>query len=414
MEIVKGVNLHLIKNESLKTVQLKCRFSGDLSQKTVARRVLVAQMLETACKAYPTNRDLRKKLASLYGASLSTNIVTKGSTHCVDIDCSVISDAYRFEENSLLEELLNVLKELLFNPLVTTEQYQPASFELEKQNAIAAIDTENEDVFFLSDQQLKRQFFKDSCQSLSTLTTKELLEKENSFTAYQEFQRMLNHDHIDIFLVGNFDDYQVIKVFHQFPFKERTLDLSLTYHQDYVNVISEQLDQKDSHQTVITLGYHLPFVYDDDEMAALAVYNALLGDLPTSKLFVNVREKKGLAYAIGSYYDAFSQLFTIYAGTQKEMKSLTLNLMLKQVKELRLGKFSKADLEQAKTALKNQLLMTQDSPKHLMELVYNAYYFSRDNNIDRLLTEIDNVCKPSVVKVAKKIKLQAVHTLEGR
>lgn len=414
MEIVKGVNLHLIKNESLKTVQLKCRFSGDLNQKTVARRVLVAQMLETACKAYPTNRDLRKKLASLYGASLSTNIVTKGSTHCVDIDCSVISGAYRFEENSLLEELLNVLKELLFNPLVTTEQYQPASFELEKQNVIAAIDTEKEDVFFLSDQQLKRQFFKDSCQSLSTLTTKELLEKENSFTAYQEFQRMLNHDHIDIFLVGNFDDYQVIKIFHQFPFKERTLDLSLTYHQDYVNVISEQLDQKDSQQTVITLGYHLPFVYDDDEMAALAVYNALLGDLPTSKLFVNVREKKGLAYAIGSYYDAFSQLFTIYAGTQKEMKSLTLNLMLKQVKELRLGKFSKADLEQAKTALKNQLLMTQDSPKHLMELAYNAYYFSRDNSIDRLLTEIDNVCKSSVVKVAKKIKLQAVHTLEGR
>lgn len=414
MEIVKGVNLHLIKNESLKTVQLKCRFSGHLNQKTVARRVLVAQMLETACKAYPTNRDLRKKLASLYGASLSTNIVTKGSTHCVDIDCSVISDTYRFEENSLLEELLNVLKELLFNPLVTTEQYQPAGFELEKQNVIAAIDTENEDVFFISDQQLKRQFFKDSCQSLSTLTTKELLEKENSFTAYQEFQRMLNHDHIDIFLVGNFDDYQVIKIFHQFPFKERTLDLSLTYHQDYVNVISEQLDQKDSQQTVITLGYHLPFVYDDDEMAALAVYNGLLGDLPTSKLFVNVREKKGLAYAIGSYYDAFSQLFTIYAGTQKEMKSLTLNLMLKQVKELRLGKFSKADLEQAKTALKNQLLMTQDSPKHLMELAYNAYYFSRDNNIDRLLTEIDNVCKPSVVKVAKKIKLQVVHTLEGR
>lgn len=414
MEIVKGVNLHLIKNESLKTVHVKCRFSGHLNLKTIARRVLVAQMLETASKSYPTNRELRKTLASLYGASLSTNVVTKGYTHCVDIDCSVISDSYSFESNSLLADLLGVLKEILFNPLITTEQYQPNSFELEKQNAIAAIDTENEDVFFQADQELKRQFFNDYCQSLSTLTTKELLEKETSFTAYQEFQRMLQNDRIDIFIVGDFDDYEVIKIFHQFPFKERNTNLSLLYRQEFVNVISERLDQKESQQTVLTIAYHMPFTYGDDEMASVAIYNALLGDLPTSKLFVNVREKKGLAYAIGSHYDSFSQLFTVYAGIQKSTKSNALKLILKQIKELRLGKFSKSDLEQAKSALKNQLLTAQDYPKQLMEQAYHGHYFKRNNSVDNLLTEVDKVSKESVITVAKNLKLQAIYTLEGR
>lgn len=414
MEIVKGVNLHLIKNESLKTVQVKCRFSGYLDKKNVARRVLVAQMLETASKAYPTNRHLRKKLASLYGASLSTNVMTKGYTHCVDIDASVISDAYSFESHSLLEELLDVFKEILFNPLITTEQYQPASFELEKQNVMAAIDTENEDLFYVADQELKRQFFNDDCQALSTLTTKELLEKENSFTTYQEFQRMLQHDQIDIFIVGDFDDYEVIKIFHQFPFKERHLDLTLLYKQDYTNVISEYLEQKESKQSILTIGYHLPFSYGDKEMVSVAVYNALLGELPTSKLFVNVREKKGLAYAIGSHYDSFSQLFTIYAGIQKANKTLALRLILKQTKELRLGKMTKDEIEQAKIVLKNQLLAAQDYPKQSIELAYHRHYFNRDNSLDNLLTEIDNVSKDSIVAVAKRMKLQAIYTLEGR
>ncbi|MDY4760747.1 EF-P 5-aminopentanol modification-associated protein YfmF [Streptococcus thoraltensis] len=413
MEIVKGVNLHLIKNESLKTVQVKCRFSGYLDKKNVARRVLVAQMLETASKAYPTNRDLRKKLASLYGASLSTNVVTKGYTHCIDIDASVISDVYSFESHSLLEELLEVFKEILFNPLITTEQYQSASFELEKQNVMAAIDTENEDLFHIADQELKGQFFNDDCQALSTLTTKELLQKENSFTAYQEFQRMLQHDQIDIFIVGDFDDYEVIKTLHQFPFKDRHLDLSLSYKQDYTNVISKYLEKKDSKQSVLTIGYHMPFTYGDKEMASIAVYNALLGELPTSKLFVNVREKKGLAYAIGSHYDSFSQLFTIYAGIQKVNKSLALRLILKQTKELRLGKFTKAEIEQAKVVLKNRLLAAQDYPKQAIELAYHSHYFNRDNSIDNLLTEVDSVNKESIVSVAQRLKLQAIYTLEG-
>lgn len=413
MEIVKGVNAHLIKNKSFKTVQIKCRFSGYLDQKNVARRVLVAQMLETACQKYPTNRDLRKKLASLYGASLSTNVITKGHVHCLDIDCSVISDACSFEEDSLLQQLLDLLKEMLFKPLIRIEQYQPASFDLEKTNLMAAIDTEDEDVFHLADQALKHLFFKDPCQALSTLTTKELLAEEDAFTAYQEFQRMLHHDLIDIFIVGDFEDDVIIDTLKSFPFKERHLTLSLTYKQPYTNIISESLVPKDSKQSVLTLGYYMPFSYGDEAMASVAVYNALLGELPTSKLFVTVREKKGLAYAIGSHYDAFSQLFSIYAGIQKADKTLALRLILKQTKELRLGQFTKSELDQAKLTLKNQLLAAQDYPKQLIELTYHRHHCDRKNTIDSLLTEIDKVSKDSVIGVAKALKLQVIHILEG-
>ena len=54
MKLVEGVELHLIKSEKFKMNHLTFRFSGDFSQKTVARRVLVAQILATANAEYPT------------------------------------------------------------------------------------------------------------------------------------------------------------------------------------------------------------------------------------------------------------------------------------------------------------------------------------------------------------------------
>ncbi|HEK9600375.1 TPA: insulinase family protein, partial [Streptococcus equi subsp. equi] len=73
MKLIQGVQLHLIKNKTFKTNQITFRFSGDLNQKTVAKRVLVAQMLATANDTYPTAKQFREKLAQMYGASLSTH-----------------------------------------------------------------------------------------------------------------------------------------------------------------------------------------------------------------------------------------------------------------------------------------------------------------------------------------------------
>ncbi|MGV3240973.1 hypothetical protein ACEF17_12925 [Streptococcus hyovaginalis] len=87
----------------MKTLHIKSRFRGQLRSKTVARRALVAQMLETATMTYPTNQDFRLALANLFGASLATTLVTKGKTHCLNINCSVISDGYSFEYQSIVE-----------------------------------------------------------------------------------------------------------------------------------------------------------------------------------------------------------------------------------------------------------------------------------------------------------------------
>ena len=73
----------------------------------------------------------------------------------------------------------------------------------------------------------------------------ELVEAETSFTAYQEFQSMLTRDRIDIFMVGEFDDYQVLQALHRFPLEGRQVDLQFSYSQP----LCQRCERKDRTET---------------------------------------------------------------------------------------------------------------------------------------------------------------------
>ena len=94
MELVKGVNLHFLQSKKFKTNKIKVRFSAPLDENTVASRVLVACMMETANKKYPTSQLFREKLASLYGVELSTSVSKRGHIHYVDLNISFVRDAF--------------------------------------------------------------------------------------------------------------------------------------------------------------------------------------------------------------------------------------------------------------------------------------------------------------------------------
>ena len=101
MELVSGVDLHFITSKKFKTNRIKMRFSAPMSTDTIAGRVLVASMLETANEIYPTSQIFRERLATLYGANFSTGLSRRGLIHYVDLNISFVSDAFLSRKNTL-------------------------------------------------------------------------------------------------------------------------------------------------------------------------------------------------------------------------------------------------------------------------------------------------------------------------
>lgn len=413
MEIAKGVQLHLIKTKQFKSNHIRFRFSGNFDKKTVAKRVLVAQMLVTANATYPTAQKFRAKLANSYGASVSTNVSTIGKVHIVDIDLSFIQDNLAPRGEKVLEEMIDFLHDMLFKPLVSVAQYQTKTFDLEKGNLIHYLEANREDAFYSSSLTLKSMFYNDSDLQESKYGQVELLKRETAYTAYQEFQKMLTGDQLDIFILGDFDDYRMIQLFNKFPLEDRKKKLTFNYDQRHQRIIKKRIARKDTNQSVLQLGYHFFFPTNERFYAILLVTNGLLGAFSHSQLFTEIREKEGLAYSIASQFDWPTGFFNIYAGIDKKNLIKTVRLINKQLTAIKLGKISPELLNQTKKMLITNIRLSKDNPKSWMDEVYHETYISPGHNRNSLIESINYVYKDDVSLIAKYIRLQAIYFWEG-
>lgn len=260
----------------------------------------------------------------------------------------------------------------------------------------------------------KELFYLNKELQVSKYGTAELITKETAYTSYQEFHKMLNEDQIDIFVLGDFDDYRVVQLLHQFPFDARKKKLDFFYLQDAVNIIKESIEKKDINQSILQLAYHFPLVFGQREYYALVVLNGLLGSFAHSRFFTKIREEKGLAYSIGCRFDVYTGLFDVYAGIDSQNRTKTLQLIVKELNDIKMGRFSGQLMKKTKLMLINNALLSEDYSKNMIEMTYMASYIDPSYSIKHWIDEIDKVSKVDIIKVANLLKLQTVYFLEGK
>lgn len=415
MELVKGVNLHFLQSKKFKTNKIKVRFSAPLDENTVAARVLVACMMETANKKYPTSQLFREKLASLYGVELSTSVSKRGHVHYVDLNISFVRDAFLSKKNVLIDEILDILETILFSPLTNEDRFDSETFEVEKKNTISDLESEIEEPYYYAHGQLNQLFFEDETIGMSRLGKVELVKQETAQSSLSYFHQMLTSDTIDFFFIGEFNEVAIVDRVKKFEFEPREKHLSINYQQPFSNVVREKLEQKQQQQSILELGYHLSIQYGDPLHIPLVVLNGLLGAFSHSRLFQTIREKEGLAYTISSHFDIFTGFMRVFAGIDKEYRTKVMTLIMRQFNDLKRGKFTESELQLTKEMLVNTTLLAQDRQNTLIERAYlKTTLETKLLSLEEWLKEIDKVTKEDIIKTAKTINLQSVYFMEGK
>ena len=411
MELVEGIYLHGIKTDKFKTSHLTIRFSGDLSRVNKAGRALVAQMLATANQDYPTSQLFRRRLAELYGAQLTTRINTKGLIHMLDIDLSFIDDSFFPADQSLLKEIVGFLESILFRPLLSIEQFQTKTFKIEQTNLIHYLEADKEDLYYSSDLAMNKLYFEQDYLQESKYSTPEKVAQETAYTAYQELNRMLREDRIDIFYISPSEDYPLVKALQQWPFQGRQVHLSTAASQDLQSLIKEKQERRSASQSILTMLYRTATIEDVSAYASFLLLNGMLGAFSHSLLFTELREKEGLAYTISSQFNPYTSLLKIQAGISKENRQCTMRLFAKQLQVLKTGRFSGHLLSKTKLMISNGLQLAEDNPKSLVEIIYNTEVLGLD--LFELVERVKTISKEELVVMARTIKLQALYFMEG-
>ena len=174
------------------------------------------------------------------------------------------------------------------------------------------------------------------------------------------------------------------------------------------------LSERDLEQTLMCLGTNGLSQRHPDRFA-LFLLSTILGGGMSSRLFQEVREKRGLAYSIYSYVISHADCgaLVVYAGTEREQCREVIDIALQEMAALKREPVLQDELDSAREQLKGNFLMSLESSDNLMtRLAKNEIYLRRNQTVEEVLACFDAVTTADVQKLASELLDGACLNLE--
>ncbi|QGH34593.1 insulinase family protein [Gracilibacillus salitolerans] len=409
----EGYDLHLIHTKKFKTIHLSLKFTSKLTRENITKRALLPYILQQGTANYPTAIQLRQHLDELYGTVLAVDSSKKGENHILTIRLELANEQYIAGSQDLLNQGIAFLREVIYQPKLVDQAFDPKIVAREKETLRSKMESLTEDKVSFANTRMIEEMCKEEEYRLRVHGYEEDLDKITAEDLYAYYQQILSQDHLDIFAVGDIEGLEVeekitalVEAREQQPIEKGKL----------VAGFNEQtlIEEDDIKQAKLHFGYRTNITFDDEDYAALHVFNGLFGGFPSSKLFMNVREKHSLAYYAASRIESHKGLMFVFSGIAPEQFENAKDIILEQMEQMRKGEFTDNELNETKEMTINQLRETLDNAQGMIELHYQSVLAQSSISPEQLLQKVNKVTKDQVINVANKVKLDTIYLLTSK
>jgi len=292
----------------------------------------------------------------------------------------------------------DVLADLVLRPKLDSDDVNK-----ERQVVLEEIKMDLDNPEYLLHDIFTRGFWPEHSLGRPILGTPETVRNFDREALRRRFQNWFAPDHIIITAAGNITHPQVLELVEQefghlqaigSPRETPAPSTSAPIHLE---------TKRDLEQVHLCIGVpSLPLAHE--RRFGVAVLNNLLGGGMSSRLFQNIREKQGLAYAVFSEITPYSDagMLTVYAGTAKETIGKVLHLTVAEFRAMKESPVSAEELLRAKNHLKGSLMLSLESTSSRMSnLARQELYFQRFYSLDEILASIEAVTRDEVQSLAR-------------
>ncbi len=303
----------------------------------------------------------------------------------------------------VLDEHLPLAVEVL-SDIVMRPAFSPDDLEREKKVVLEEIKMVEDTPDDLVHELFVERFWHGHPLGRPILGTKETVESFTAGGLRHYFENVYTAPTLIIAVVGNIE-HQVAralveKYFGDLPTSSQPITDAPPRVVSSVLIRNKELEQ--SHVCLGTRGYQ----QDHADRYSSYILNTILGGSMSSRLFQNVREKRGLAYAVFSglsaYRDAGSM--TIYAGCANDAVAELIDVVVAEIRRLKDETLPESELRRAKDHLKGSLMLNLESTSSRMShLARQEIYFDRHCGLDETLAGIEAVTTGEVQRVARDL-----------
>lgn len=406
-------NLHFIKTDIFKTITMKVIFHTPIIKEDITKRNILSDILLQSTKEYKTRRDLTIKSEDLYAADIYTSNQRVGNYIMTSFILQTLNDKYTEENN--FEESIKFLHEIIFNPDVEEERFKEDKLELVKSNATLALNSIKEDAANYSLIRMSEAYDKTSPISYRMTGYLEDLDKITEENLYEYYERMLDNDYVDIFILGDINEKELLPIIKKYFKFKKVKKRKASYYLPNKKPRKRRLFAKETtknSQSKLAIACPITKMTDYEKNYSLLLANIILGGTGDSKLFKEVREENSLCYTIRSNYNRLDNLMVINAGIDNVNFDKAVELITKNVQDMKKGKFTDLDINVAKEFYKTSAESLMESPSRIINEVLTEEILGVEPLSERV-RKIEKVTKKDIMRACKKINMDTVFLLEG-
>lgn len=317
---------------------------------------LLSAVMTKGCEGL-SSLEIAEKVESV-GASLSTD----SSTDYFLLSLKTVTSDF--------QEILALAGLILRSPTFPETQV-----ELERRLALQDIRSQKEQPFTVAFDQLRQVMYQDHPYAMSVLgdeTTMGSLTRADLVNYHQTYFRP---DHLVISIAGRITPAEALKLVEEVfgDWQTPTTALPTLNFPDIKVEPQHQIKPLQTQQSIVMLGYLSPAVSSPD-YAPLKLLSTYLGNGLSSRLFVELREKQGLAYEVSAFYPTrlFPASFVVYMGTAPENTSIALQGLRTEVELLSNTEISASAFQAAKNKILGQYALGKQTNGQIAQ-VYGWY-----------------------------------------
>lgn len=416
-KIGDGIRLNALKTDCFKTNLLTFNIITPLSIDTASAHSLITDVLTAACEKYPSLVELGKRMADLYSASVNAFVQKRAEYQIVVFELSLINNEYAYDGVNLFDEGTKLLGEVMLHPYLKDGKFDEEIVEREKKNLIDSIREKINNKASYANDRCGEIMCEGEPFAIDANGTIEKVEAATAESLVETYKSLLTDYPIEIFYAGNMD-IETVKGYITknvpLPSGNRSLKAERVIKgAGELKVVEESFNVS---QGKLILGFranHSP--KSEEELLAIQLFCDIFGSSPTSKLFMNVREKLSLCYYCRPIYTALKGVMLVSCGIETSNYEKAKSAILAELEAMKTGDITEEEMENGKRSLINSFKMVTDSLGGMISwgAVRRLYTDDEISTPEDFAEKVSSITKEQVMEAAVRLTLDTVYLLKG-
>jgi predicted Zn-dependent peptidase len=390
--------------DSFKTYTIQYYMGHLYNPKYYVHSKIFTQLVLNSSKQHPNRKSFHEAMETLYGVMFNGFNQVNGNQAIIRFEIKAIHGQFVFE-NNLLKDTVNLCLDAILHP-----NFDQSIFDEEVYGMLQQLYAIKENKRGYASYRFKHTLdssktigmsYEEQLEVLKTLT----LEDVKSY--YISFIKDANRI---VCGTGPFLDSDIIYLNEVFkPIVKPPIKLS--YDPISFKPLETLKEYVDMNQKMIYQAYHIGILPQDDLYYSTLMYNEILGSSADSRLFRDIREKRGLCYQVYALYNPFDTTLTVYAGIDIEKEHLTLSAIKEVMDSMNI--ISEEELEFAKKSLIHQVTSALDQQTYPLDRLTRIHFYGYSLSHQERLDKIHAVTHQSLKRVHDQLKYMYTYILSG-